>query len=117
MERDMDAEPTPTQVDITFKNYRCFPDSRPARISLRNGLTALVGVNNSGKSSLLKFFYEFRSLFQMLSAPTGILTNALEGERQGFALGPSVFDKEEVFCNLNGRDLQLELRLVPGKGG
>jgi ABC-type cobalamin/Fe3+-siderophores transport system ATPase subunit len=104
-------------VDITLKNYRCFPDSKPARISLRKGLSALVGVNNSGKSSLLKFFYEFRSLFQMLSSPTGNLTKALQGERQGFSLGPSVFDKEEVFCNLNGRDLQLELRLLPGKGG
>lgn len=35
------------QIDITLKNYRCFPDSKPARISLREGFTALVGVNNS----------------------------------------------------------------------
>ena len=50
--RRMDAE-------LTLKNYRCFSDESPARFSLRRGFTAFVGVNNSGKSSLLRFFYEF----------------------------------------------------------
>jgi ABC-type cobalamin/Fe3+-siderophores transport system ATPase subunit len=113
----MDAERACAQVDLTLKNYRCFPDSKPARISLRSGLTALVGVNNSGKSSLLKFFYEFRPLFQMLSTPTGNLINALKGDAEAFSPGRSVIDNEEVFSNLNSRDLQVELRLVPPNGG
>lgn len=45
-----------TEVDLVLKNYRCFPSSCPARFSVRSGFTAFVGVNNSGKSSLLKFF-------------------------------------------------------------
>jgi AAA15 family ATPase/GTPase len=41
-------------IDITIKNYRCFADSQPARIQLKNGFTALVGANNAGKSTLSK---------------------------------------------------------------
>ncbi len=59
------------QVDLVIKNYRCFPDYHPARISIRTGYTAFVGVNNSGKSSLLKFLYEFRPLFSYFSMLRG----------------------------------------------
>ena len=55
------------EVELTLKNYRCFSDENPVCISIRNGFTALVGVNNSGKSSLLRFFYEFRDLLAQLS--------------------------------------------------
>lgn len=94
--------------DITLKNYRCFPDSRPARFAIRKGFTAFVGVNNSGKSSLLRFFYEFRNLFgHVCNVPE--LQPALRGARQVFDRAPSVFDIEELFCNTNNRDLQIEL--------
>lgn len=97
-------------LDITLKNYRCFPDERPARISARRGFTAFVGVNNSGKSSLLKFFYEFRHLFKSLSQPTGNVINALQGTLQSFDFAASVLDPAEVFSNTNSRDLEMELR-------
>jgi len=35
------------QVVITIKNYRCFPDSKPARFTLKDGLTSLVLVPSS----------------------------------------------------------------------
>ena len=51
--------PSPMDIDITLKNFRCFADRKPAKFSLRsNGFTGFVGVNNSGKSSLLKMFFE-----------------------------------------------------------
>jgi predicted ATPase len=53
--------------DLTLKNYRCFADEAPLRIEVRRGFTALVGANNSGKSSLLRFFFELRQLFQWFS--------------------------------------------------
>src|SRR5256885_1292987 len=56
-------------IELTIKNYRCFSDEKPARISIRPGFTAFLGINNSGKSSLLRFFYEFRDLFSKLSSP------------------------------------------------
>jgi predicted ATPase len=96
-------------VEITIKNYRCFPDSRPARFVLRSGLTSFVGVNNSGKSSLLKFFYEFRDLFRILSSPSGNFIHALNRQRQSFNFALSVLDKDEVFSNRNNRDIELRL--------
>jgi len=104
-------------VDITIKNYRCFPDSRPARISLRKGFTAFVGTNNSGKSSLLKFFFEFRNLFQQLSHPSDDLLRALLGSVQAFSLAPSVLDVEDLFCNRNDHDLQIQLQFVGSDQG
>lgn len=99
------------EIDITLKNYRCFPDSNPARISLRRGFTAFVGVNNSGKSSLLRFFYEFRSLFALVTSP-GNVCNALRGKVQAFSPSPSILDVGEVFSNTNGRDLEIEIRFL-----
>jgi ABC-type cobalamin/Fe3+-siderophores transport system ATPase subunit len=100
------------QVEITIKNYRCFSDSKPAHITLRKGFTAFVGVNNSGKSSLLKFFYEFRSLFQLLSSPTESFIKALRGNYSSFKLADTIRDIEEVFCNSNNRDLEIQVRLM-----
>jgi ABC-type cobalamin/Fe3+-siderophores transport system ATPase subunit len=100
------------QVEITIKNYRCFSDSNPAHIILRKGFTAFVGVNNSGKSALLKFFYEFRSLFQLLSSPTESFIKALQGNHSSFKLANTVRDIEEVFCNANNRDIEIQVRLM-----
>jgi energy-coupling factor transporter ATP-binding protein EcfA2 len=100
------------QVEITIKNYRCFPDSKPARVVLRNGFTAFVGVNNSGKSSLLKFFYEFRNIFSILSSPSSLSGHVFEGGFQKFDFPSSVFDREEVFSKSNNRDLVVEVRPI-----
>lgn len=79
---------------------------------MRKGFTAFVGVNNSGKSSLLKFFYEFRHLFASLSQPTGNLSNAMQGSLQSFNFAKSVLDPAEVFSNVNNRDIKIEFRFV-----
>ena len=102
-------------VDLTLKNYRCFPDDKPARISLRNGFTAFVGANNSGKSSIFRFLYEFRPLFDLLSQPTGRVASALRGEQEAFQL-QSVLDPTEVFCNYNSRDMGIELEFKGADG-
>ena len=99
------------QVEITIKNYRCFPDSNPAKILLQKGFTSFVGVNNSGKSTLLKFFYEFRNLFQNLSSPELIL-HTLDGIFHGFNFPSSISDVEEIFCNANHRDLEIQIRYI-----
>lgn len=101
-------------VELKIKNYRCFPDTRPVTITLKKGFTAFVGTNSSGKSSILKFFYEFRSLFQLLSRPLGNLVQALQGQPTGgFSYGRSVLDPEEVFSNTNTRNLTIEFNLTP----
>lgn len=99
------------QVKITIKNYRCFSDSNPARIIIRNGFTAFIGINNSGKSSLLKFFYEFRNVFFLLSNSTN-LANSLNGQSQSFSFPVEVLDSQEVFCNTNNRDLEIDFEFI-----
>lgn len=96
------------EVAITIKNYRCFSDSRPARFILKNGLTSFIGVNNVGKSSLLKFFYEFCDLFR-----TGFTTNSItEAESQAFVFPSEVKDPQEIFYNGNDRPLSIEFNLL-----
>lgn len=97
------------QIEITIKNYRCFPNSNPATILLQKGFTSFVGVNNSGKSTLLKFFYEFRHIFQILSSPNNF-SNVLNGNFQSFNFPSSISDVDEIFCNTNNHDLQIQIR-------
>ena len=94
------------QIDLTLKNYRCFPDSNPARIAFRKGFTALVGPNNSGKSSLLRFFFEFRHMLSELSSD-GALQETLRGAVRGANLA-GVSDAAAVFSNDNQRSMTLE---------
>ncbi len=104
-------------MDFTIKNYRCFPDSRPTRLTVRPGFTAFVGSNNSGKSSLLRFFYEFRGLFQILANPHDLIFLLRTGGLRAFNPAPSVRDLADLFCDGNTRDLTIEIEfLVPGRG-
>ena len=96
-------------VEITLKNYRCFPDSSPARIRVRNGFIALVGPNNVGKSSLLRFFVEFRPLFDQLKNGSSLFITALKGQNNSTPLA-SVIDPQEIFSNTNSRDLSIEFK-------
>src|SRR5437762_920773 len=99
-------------IKITLKNYRCFQDTKPVSFVLRSGFTSFVGVNNAGKSSLLKFFYELRPLFKILAQPTGNLSQAASNSSQGLGQSPSIKDTQEIFCNLNERDLKLEVEFL-----
>ena len=103
------------QIELTLKNYRCFPDTRPMRISLEDGLTAFIGVNNSGKSSLLKFFYEFRNLFGSLRAPSDGIVTALQKGNPTFGYPASITDQNEVFSEGNDHHLQIELQFTPSE--
>ncbi len=99
-------------VEITIKNYRCFSDEKPAQFVLREGLTAFSGANNSGKSSLLKFFYEFRWLFDMLSWSSGNLLGALNGSPQRNNPARTILDPLEVFCNFSNRPIEVQFQLM-----
>jgi ABC-type branched-subunit amino acid transport system ATPase component len=99
-------------MKITLKNYRCFPDSRPAQFEIRPGFTSLIGTNNCGKSSLLKFFQEFRLLFQLLSSFSGSFSTALPPNGPvGFQLN-SILDVAEIFTNTNARDLTMSFEIA-----
>lgn len=99
-------------MEIAVKNYRCFPDSSPASLMIRNGFTAFLRPNSPGKSSLLRFFHDFRSLFPQLSTPA-TLTAALTAKGQAFNLPQRVPDFETLFYDQNHRDLSIEVRFTP----
>ena len=103
-------------LDLVVKNYRVFTDARPAKFTLAPGFTAFVGLNNAGKTSILRFFYEFRPVFTTLSEHLNYIQTSLQQPAWGFGETlQDVADREEVFNNRNDRDLSFELtvRLTP----
>lgn len=96
------------KIDLTISNYRCFPDSSPIRLTLSPGFSSFVGSNNSGKSSIIRFFYEFRDLFGVFT-DANTLASALRGNQIAFPRARSITDSQEYFCDLNSRDLTIEL--------
>ncbi|MFH1486306.1 MAG: hypothetical protein ABIH46_09565, partial [Chloroflexota bacterium] len=58
----------------------------------------------------LKFFYEFRDLFRQLSS-VHQFTATVQGVRATFMPASSISDINELFCNLNQRDLEIQLGL------
>lgn len=97
-------------IDLSIKNYRCFPESSPARIAIRPGFTALLGVNNSGKSALLRFFYEFRNLFTALSNISSI-GGIIVGNQFGFSRPVHGPDPTSIFSKTNEHDIRIEVEL------
>jgi len=77
-------------------------------------LTALVGPNNSGKSSVLKFFFEFRNLLAQISSQ-GELTEILRGHGRSFS-PQGISDFAELFSQENARPIEIEIDLSPADG-
>src|SRR5215213_3164712 len=92
---------------VEIKNYRGFSDEEPVVLSVSPGFTAFVGPNNSGKSSLLRFFYEMRTVFDLFQHRNG-LDSIRSSDKALIDFSPlGVEDKEEVFHDGNERDLQI----------
>ncbi len=97
---------------ITIKNYRCFPDDLAVRIDLAPGFTAFVGTNNSGKSSLLRLFYEIRQALLQLT-DINVLLNLSRGGGVNFNFSRSVTDVSDFFSNVNDRDAAVSFDFRP----
>jgi len=50
-------------LKLKIWNYRNIAMDNPLEIELQRGITFIMGVNNAGKSNLLRFLYEFRGIF------------------------------------------------------
>jgi predicted ATPase len=96
------------EFDITLSNYRCFSDARPVAIELRKGLTAFVGPNNSGKSALLRFFFEFRPHFEKVR-DQGSWQQLIQGASVNINLPSEELDYEELFSFTNDREIQVHV--------
>ncbi|MBU1215214.1 MAG: ATP-binding protein [Gammaproteobacteria bacterium] len=94
---------------ITIKNYRCFDDKNPARIEIDNGIISFIGANNSGKSSLLKMFREFKEIWQTLSLPHSIAQFAAS-KSKSFST-QFINDPLEIFSDSNNRAISIEFEI------
>jgi len=97
-------------INVKVDNYRCFSKGKPACLTIRGGFSAFVGVNNCGKSSLLKSFYELRGLFSPLR-DIGQIAQLFSGARPTFPAPLEIADRDEMFCNRNRENLQIEVTL------
>jgi ABC-type Mn2+/Zn2+ transport system ATPase subunit len=97
-------------IEVTVSNYRCFADE-PIRFALRDGLQSFVGVNGSGKTCILRLFYELRQVFSQLLHPavySAALTGTIQsGTLPNFNHMPTVKDPDEIFHDRNSRDLKV----------
>jgi ABC-type Mn2+/Zn2+ transport system ATPase subunit/5S rRNA maturation endonuclease (ribonuclease M5) len=100
------------RIQLEIKNYRCFADDHPVRIDIREGAIAFVGVNNAGKSTLLRMLFELRTLFARVSEGQP-LQPALNGNERGSnqITIDGVADQQEIFSNRNRRELTITVRV------
>jgi ABC-type branched-subunit amino acid transport system ATPase component len=97
---------------IEVKNYRSFTDEFPLKLDLTNGVTALVGPNNSGKTSVLKFLWEFAPL--LMKMPGSRIARSAQDDTNAIpAEIRSVSNVMSVFADDNLRPLTIDLSFVP----
>lgn len=100
------------RIYLTLKNYRCFV--RPVTIEMTKGFTAFVGVNNAGKSTIMRFLLEFRQFFQEFRNPN-VLTQLLN--ESTINLRPLlVLDNLEIFSNLNSHPIEFKIKFIHEPG-
>jgi ABC-type branched-subunit amino acid transport system ATPase component len=98
--------------EIELKNYRCFADVHPARITLKNGpnFVALIGPNNAGKSSLLRAFFELRPIFALTIDK---LRDAVKAPLAIDFAQTGVRDVDDLFCDKTDRNLSMSILAIP----
>ena len=104
---------SPLPFELEVHNLRSFT-GKPARLELDGGFTALLGINNAGKSSLLRMFWELRPVFGILQAafeqpvPAANASGLLQGTPLGQSL--QLAPGERIFSTGAPGDLTLTLR-------
>ena len=93
----------PPIAKLTIKNYRCFEDTFPLVIDLDNKVMALVGANNSGKSALLRFFFELKNLWLNLTTTPHILEMIQERKVETGVIGAT--ESASLFHRFNERPM------------
>lgn len=107
------------RVDVTLTHYRCFQDTAPIKFSLEPGKTiALVGINNAGKSALMRFFYELKQVLINYGSGSWTSKNLAEGwttkpnpSDPAFGVRNGLGDHLDLYPN---RDASIPLRFAIG---
>lgn len=97
------------QITLSLKNYRCFV--QPVELQLRKGFTAFVGVNNAGKSTMLRFLLEFRDVFSHWVSQRNLLASLHNIQPMPNFL--HVVDQIEIFSNINDDPILFKVTSIP----
>lgn len=96
------------RIKLRISNYRCFPSHDPSEIEIGDGVFAIVGENNAGKSAALRLIHDLRPVFHHLSVPTSF-SDLLRGP-SGLENGGEVRDTQELL--FNGGEWPLTLQVT-----
>ena len=101
------------KIDLVIKNYRRFGEASPARLTVGDGMVALVGANNSGKSSLLKMVYELRDAFRLFGSDysSNMWRIVLQGGNIQFSWPREIVDKLEAFSRTTVNPLSVDVTI------
>jgi hypothetical protein len=94
------------RIYLTIQNYRCFV--QPVAIEVASGFVAFVGVNNSGKSALMRFLLECRQILANLR-DHGLLIATIRKQSVGINF-LHLLDPNEVFSNRNADPIRFSFR-------
>jgi ABC-type Mn2+/Zn2+ transport system ATPase subunit len=96
---------------FTFRvsNYRCFGEGAPLTFKIGPGISAFVGPNDAGKSTVLRFFSEFRELWSLIGTAQAVVARA--GQRQSVNSPKHVTDPMDVFNDRNALPIQIDITL------
>jgi len=95
-------------MELVIRNYRTFSAGHPLKFTVEDGVTAIVGPNNSGKSFVLKSFYELRPFYQSLIDPNRLLNIMKGDELKTSFFGPA--HPGEVFHEFNNEPIKFALQ-------
>lgn len=98
---------------VTVRNYRCF-GYEPQEIEISDGFTALIGLNNSGKSALLRMFYELRPIWSHLSQSNNLHILDRSNNFDLNILG--VEDTDEIFNHFNNSAIEIGFTIRTADG-
>jgi hypothetical protein len=101
-------------IKLTIKNYRCFVS--PVTIEIGKGFTAFVGVNNAGKSTIMRFLLEMRQIFNLICDRHHLQTSLAHQNGVGGFAPLHVVDPQEIFSNLNSDGLEFWFEFKPNEG-
>src|SRR4051794_13435036 len=99
------------RISLELVNYCCFFAESPGTITLGDGFTALVGTNNSGKSTLLRFFFEFRSFFTSTSIDTNFAKACENGGPCGSFSPLGVKESVEIYNHNNNDAITIKISI------